>query len=287
MPKCLTRAQIEQFHAEGCVFPIRVMSDADATALRAQLETFERQTGGPLKGDLRHKSHLLFTWLAALVRQSAILDAVEDLYGPDLLCWNTNFFIKEPRTPAFVSWHQDSTYWGLSKPDVVTAWVALTDATEANGAMEYIPGTHTLDQIPHRDTFARNNLLTRGQEVMVDVDAAKRRIIPLRPGEISLHHVRLVHGSPPNPSGDRRVGFAIRYMPTTVAPAAGADSATLVRGEDRYRHFELEPAPVRDLDAAALALHKRVTGRSAKILYRGTTVETYNDPAALPERSTT
>lgn len=285
MPKLLTKAQIEQFHEEGCVFPIRVMPEADARRLRDRLEAFERQTGGPLKGDLRHKSHLLFTWLAGLVRQSAILDAVEDLYGPDLLVWNTNFFIKEAATPAFVSWHQDSTYWGLSKPDVVSAWVAFTEATEANGAMEYIPGSHTLDQIPHRDTFAKNNLLTRGQEIMVDVDAAKRRIIPLQPGEMSLHHVRLVHGSPPNPSGDRRIGFAIRYMPTTVAPVAGTDSASLVRGEDRYNHFEIEPPPARDLDPAALELHKRITGRSAKILYRGTEVESYNEAAASPERA--
>ncbi len=167
---------------------------------------------------------------------------------------------------------------------MVTAWVAFTDATEANGAMEYIPGSHTLDQIPHRDTFAKNNLLTRGQEVMVDVDVSQRRVIPLRPGEMSLHHVRLVHGSPPNPSGDRRIGFAIRYMPTSVAPVAGVDSATLVRGEDRFRHFELEPRPPRDLDPAALALHKRVTGRSAKILYRGTKVGSYNEAAASPDR---
>lgn len=285
MPKRLTAAQVEQFHRDGCVFPIRVMSESDAAALRARLEAFERQSGGPLKGDLRHKSHLLFTWLAELVRRGAIVDAIEDLYGPDLLCWNTNFFIKDAKTPAFVSWHQDSTYWGLSKPDVVTAWVAFTEATAANGAMEYIPGSHTLDQIPHRDTFATNNLLTRGQEIAVDVDATKRRLIPLRPGEMSLHHVRLVHGSPPNPSGDRRIGFAIRYLPTSVAPVAGADSATLVRGEDRYHHFELEPPPARDLDPTALELHKRVTGRSAKILYRGTGVTTYNDPAALPERA--
>ena len=285
MPKRLASAQIKQFRDEGCVFPIRVMSEADAARLRAQLEAFERQTGGPLKGDLRHKSHLLFTWLADLVRHDVILDAVEDLYGPDLLCWNTNFFIKEAQTPAFVSWHQDSTYWGLSKPDVVTAWVAFTEANEANGAMEYSVGSHTLDQIPHRDTFAKNNLLTRGQEVMVEVDRSTRRVIPLRPGEMSLHHVRLVHGSPPNPSNDRRIGFAIRYAPTSVAPVAGKDSATLVRGEDRFGHFELEPRPVRDLDPAALALHKRITERSAKILYRGTTVASYNDPTAQPERT--
>jgi hypothetical protein len=123
--------------------------------------------------------------------------------------------------------------------------VAFTEAVEANGAMEYIPGSHKFDQIPHRDTFAKNNLLTRGQEVMVEVDHSRRQIITLRPGEMSLHHVRLVHGSPPNPSNDRRIGFAIRYIPTSVAQLAGEDSATLVRGEDRYHHFALEPEPSR------------------------------------------
>ena len=284
MSKVLTDAQSEQFREEVCVFPISVMSEAEAGDLRGRLEAFERRTGGPLKGDLRHKSHLLFAWLGDLVRRASILDAVEDLYGSNLLCWTTNFFIKEARNPAFVSWHQDSTYWGLDRPDVVTAWVAFTEATEANGAMEYIPGSHKLDQIPHRDTFATNNLLTRGQEVTVEVDRSKRRVITLRPGEMSLHHVRLVHGSPPNPSDDRRIGFAIRYIPTTVAQVAGKDSATLVRGEDHFHHFELEPRPVADLDPTFLAFHKRITERNARILYRGTSVGSYNEAAALPER---
>ncbi|HEV2551296.1 MAG TPA: phytanoyl-CoA dioxygenase family protein [Stellaceae bacterium] len=170
------------------------------------------------------------------------------------------------------------------QPDVVTAWVAFTEATEANGAMEYVPGSHAFDQIPHRDTFAKHNLLTRGQEVMVEVDRAKRRMITLAPGEMSLHHVRLVHGSPPNASDDRRIGFAIRYVPTYVAQIAGDDSASLVRGADRHHHFELEPRPTRDLDPAFLALHKRITERSARTLYRGTPVTNYNEAAALPER---
>ena len=284
MPKCLTPAQIEQYREEGCVFPIRSMSEREAAEFRGRLEAFERRTGGPLKGDMRHKSHLLFTWLAELVRRSAILDTVEDLHGPDLLCWTTNFFIKEAADPAFVSWHQDSTYWGLSTPDVVTAWVAFTPATEANGAMEYIPGSHKLDQIPHRDTFAKHNLLTRGQEVMVEVDRTQRRIISLRPGEMSLHHVRLVHGSPPNPSNDRRIGFAIRYIPTMVAQLAGEDSATLVRGEDRHHHFMSERQPTRDLDPEFVALHWTITERNARILYRGTDVANYNEPKALAQR---
>jgi non-haem Fe2+, alpha-ketoglutarate-dependent halogenase len=286
MPKILTPAQIEAFWRDGCVFPVRVMSIDEALAIRRRLETFEKGAGGPLKGDLRHKSHLLFPWLDEVVHNQNIVDAIEDLYGPDLLCWTTNFFIKEANNPAFVSWHQDSTYWGLDKPDVVTAWVALTPSNTGNGAMGFIPGTHTADQIPHRDTFAKNNLLTRGQEVAVDVDAKKAVTIELQPGEISLHHVRLVHGSPANPSNDRRIGFAIRYIPTSVAQVAGRDSASLVRGTDRFHHFDLEPRPTAEMEPAFVKLHKEIAERSAQILYRGTGVKSYNDPAALPERAT-
>jgi non-heme Fe2+,alpha-ketoglutarate-dependent halogenase len=283
MPKILSQSQIDQFWREGCVYPVRVMSEEDAIEIRNKLERFETESGGPLKGALRHKSHLLFTWLAELVRNDKIVDAIEDLYGPDLLCWTTNFFIKEAANPAFVSWHQDSTYWGLDRPDVVTAWVALTPSNKSNGAMDYIPGSHTKDQIPHRDTFAKNNLLTRGQEVAVEVDESQARTVDLRPGEISLHHVRLVHGSAPNPTNDRRIGFAIRYVPTSVKQVAGEDSATLVRGTDKFHHFEHEPRPTRDMDPAFLELHRKIADRNAQILYRGTQVKSYDDPKALPD----
>jgi non-heme Fe2+,alpha-ketoglutarate-dependent halogenase len=285
MPKVLTQDQIDRYWRDGCVFPIRVISREQALLLRGRLEEFERAAGGPLKGDLRHKSHLLFSWLGDLVREERILDAIEDLYGPNLFCWTTNFFIKEANNPAFVSWHQDSTYWGLDRPDVVTAWVALTESNASNGAMGFIPGTHASDQIPHRDTFARDNLLTRGQEVAVDVDTSKAVTIALEPGEMSLHHVRLVHGSPPNPSADRRIGFAIRYIPTSVRQVAGEDSATLVRGEDTFHYFGHEPRPSRDMDPEFVALHKAIAERNARILYRGTGVTSYNDPKALPDRA--
>src|SRR5256885_61994 len=161
MPRLLSEAQIAQYRDEGYLAPIRIMDEDRAVGLRAELEAVEARMGGPLRGDLRHKSHLLFPFLADLVRHPPLLDAIEDVLGPNLLCWTSNFFIKEAANPAFVSWHQDSTYWGLDRPDVVTAWVALTPSNKGNGAMEFIPGTHTSDQIPHRDTFAKNNLLTR------------------------------------------------------------------------------------------------------------------------------
>lgn len=281
MPKQLSSVQLEHYNRFGFVPALRVLSTEQALAIRERIEAFERSQGGPLKGAYRHKTHLLFPWLNDLIREARILDAIEDLYGPDLLCWTTNFFIKEANDPAFVSWHQDSTYWGLSAPDVVTAWVALSESHESNGAMRVIPGTHLLDQIPHRDTFSRSNLLTRGQEVAVEVDERQAVSITLQPGEMSLHHVRIIHGSPANASQVRRVGFAIRYIPTYVRQLQGQDSATLVRGVDRFRTFEHEPRPSRDFDPELVAIHDAVTQKNARILFAGTRIESFEQ--ARPE----
>jgi len=278
--KALTPQQVEQYWRDGFVPKVRVMSREDAERARAALEEYEQRTGGPLRGNLRHKAHLLFPFLSQIVRNDRILDAIEDLYGPNLFCWTSNFFIKEARNPAFVSWHQDATYWGLSAPDVVSAWVALTPSNRANGAMGVMPGSQRKEQLPHRDTFDKNNLLTRGQEIAVEVDESKAFYLDLEPGEASLHHVLLVHGSPPNPSDDRRIGFAIRYVPTSVRQIHGEDSATLVRGVDTFHHFEHEPIPTREMQPELVALHKQITERSAQILYRGTEIKSYEDPAA-------
>ncbi|MBS0644397.1 MAG: phytanoyl-CoA dioxygenase family protein [Proteobacteria bacterium] len=268
--KLLSEAAVRQYREQGYYAPVRVLSSAEAGALRRSLEDYEAGAG-ILAGPLRHKSHLLFTWLADLVRHPRILDAVEDVIGPNILCWGSSFFIKEPRNPGFVSWHQDSTYWGLDPADVITAWIAFSDSTAANGAMRVIPGTHTMDQIAHRDTFRPENLLSRGQEIEVDVDEKQAVMLELQAGEMSLHHVRLIHGSDPNPSDARRIGFAIRYIPTTVRQVAGThDSATLVRGVDDYGHFEPEQRPDADLSPTALAHHAAVTGAHAAILMRQT-----------------
>ena len=217
----LASSAVERYRRDGFYFPVPVLTPGEALGLRRRLEAVEAEHGGRLTGEIRHKPHLLFTWLADLVRHPAILDAVEDVLGPNLLVWSTSFFIKEARDAAYVSWHQDATYWGLSAPDVLTAWVAFTEATVENGAMRMVPGSHT-EQLEHRDTFAPNNLLSRGQEIAVEVDEARGVDVLLRPGEMSLHHVRMVHGSPANRSDDRRIGFAI----ATCRPTSGRSRAS-------------------------------------------------------------
>jgi len=282
MTKLLSDNEVAGYRARGYHFPVDALSEGEVAEFRGKLEDYEAKTGGPIKGEMRHRSHVLFTWINDMIRHPKVLDAIEDLLGPDILCWNTSFFIKEPHDPGFVSWHQDATYWGLDSSDVATAWIAMSPADKVSGCMKFVAGTHR-QQVKHEDTFDQNNLLTRGQEIAVEVDEAKAVPLVLKPGEMSLHHVRLVHGSPPNPSPDRRIGFAIRYIPTSLHQLEGTDSATLVRGEDRFGHFELEPRPERDMDENMLVLHRRLTERAAQILYKGTGVDNFNDPRALRE----
>ena len=273
MTRRLSSDALERYRRDGFYFPIPVLTPGEAREYRSRLEAVETAHGGRLGAELRQKPHLLFTWLADLVRHPTILDAVEGVLGPNLLVWSTSFFTKEARDPAYVSWHQDATYWGLSAPDVVTAWLAFTDATVENGAMRMVPGSHG-EQLVHRDTFAPHNLLSRGQEIAVEVDEARGIDVLLRAGEMSLHHVRMVHGSPANRSDDRRIGFAIRYIPTYVKQLAGGeDGAMLVRGVDEHRHFVPERAPAADLSPQARAHHAESVARSARILYRDTGVD--------------
>ena len=270
----LSPAAVERYQRDGFHFPIPVLTSDEARECRQRLEALEASHGGQIAGELRQKPHLLLTWLAELVRRPAIVDAVADVLGPNLLVWSSSFFIKNAQDPAYVSWHQDATYWGLSAPDVLTAWVAFTDATVENGAMRMVPGSHTA-LLAHRDTFAPHNLLSRGQEIAAQVDEARGVNVVLRAGEMSLHHVGMVHGSPPNHSADRRIGFAIRYVATSVRQLEGEDGAMLARGVDDYHHFAPEHAPDADLSPAARAQHAESLARAARILYRGTGVERF------------
>lgn len=270
MPKRLSAEAVSHYRRDGFYFPVPAISAAEARGYRDRLEVHERAAGGPIAANRRHKVHLLFTWANRLARNPAILDAVEDVIGPNILCWSSTFFIKEANSPSFVSWHQDATYWGLSTDDVITAWVAFADAPVESGAMKFWPGSHLKKQLEHRDTFDKNNLLSRGQEIAVDVPAGAGVDVALKAGEMSLHHVLLAHSSGPNTTNDRRIGLALRYIPPHVSQLKVRDSAMLVRGRDTHGHFDPEPDPKADLDADAVAAHNDAVERSVKALYSGT-----------------
>ena len=111
MTKLLSDSEVTNYRERGYHFPVDVLSESEVAEFRDKLEDYEARSGGPIKGEMRHRSHVLFPWINEMIRHPKILNAVEDLLGPDILCWNTSFFIKEPHDPGFVSWHQDATYW--------------------------------------------------------------------------------------------------------------------------------------------------------------------------------
>lgn len=257
------------YPASGIAFPFDVLTPAEADAARARFHAMEDEHGGKLPAHINHKPHLLYPWIFDLMVHPRILDAVEGVLGPDILCWSTQFFAKKANDPSFVSWHQDATYWGLSSPDVTTAWLALTPSTPENGCMRVVPGTHRA-QMAHDDTFRPDNMLSRGQEVRVAVDPADAVDVVLAPGQMSLHHVLIVHGSEPNPSPLPRIGLAIRYVATDVRQKSGArDYATLVRGQDRFGYFDHETPPRAAMGAAERAQHEAIVAHQRAILYAG------------------
>jgi ectoine hydroxylase-related dioxygenase (phytanoyl-CoA dioxygenase family) len=269
-PFALAPNEIADYQKRGVLFPRPAIGTAAARTMLKKFEALEREEGGRISKRTNHKPHLLLTWLADLVRHPTILDQVESVLGPNLLCWASDFFSKSPDDGMRVTWHQDSTYWGLSKPDIVTAWVAFTPSTVESGCLRVVPGSHLMDQLPHGDTFAADNMLSRGQEISVKVDERDAVDVLLQPGEMSLHHVRLIHGSEPNRAAHRRIGFAIRYLPTDVRQLSGLrDTATLVRGRDDHGHFGHEPAPASDFHPDAVAFHAKSYANSTNILYAG------------------
>ena len=265
MPTGLSPAQVEQYHRDGFIFPVDCLTPGDVRHYRTCLEDFEREQGGTL-GRLPHlvrsKSHLLFTWMDELVRHPKVLDSVESIIGPNILIYHLTSWLKEPNDSSFVSWHQDGTYFGLEPPEQITAWIALTDTTPEMGCVKVVPGSHLLGQKPHKDTFSPGNLLSRGQTIDHKVDYTRAVMMPLRAGQVSLHHTYIVHSSEANRTDQRRIGIGVSYIPTHCRLVNDVRvTAALVRGHDEYGHFDPEPPPTGDFDLTSRAVHAAAVER--------------------------
>jgi non-heme Fe2+,alpha-ketoglutarate-dependent halogenase len=255
MGKLLTASQVAQYEQNGIVFPIPVLTLEEAAGFRRSFDELADRLGGrPVAQALGH-TQAFFRWAYDLGTHPRVLDAVEDILGPDILLWTVSIFPKYPRDPGYISWHQDGTYWGLDSVRVTTAWIALTDSTVDNGCMRVVPGSHRRPILPHRDTYAADNRLSRGQEIEVEVDERDAVDVVLRAGQMSLHHVNIIHGSNPNPSDGSRIGFAPRFTTPETRQIDGEPlTAVLARGRDRFGHFRLQPgAPALGFEEALAA----------------------------------
>ena len=262
MGKVLSEAQVAQYERDGFLFPVDAFGRGEARGWLDQLESFERSIGHELGKGHNFKPHLLFRWVDEIVHHPAVLDAVEDLIGPDIRLFHLSVWPKPAHDPAFVSWHQDATYFGLEPPVQVTAWVALTDAPVEAGCMEVAPGSHRFGQLHHGQSEAPHNLLSRGQTVTEEFDRRDTVFMAVGAGQMSLHHTHLIHRSGANRSGHRRVGLGISYIPASARCRCTTRlSAMLVRGVDPCGNFDDEKRPQVDYGPAERAYHAEAVAR--------------------------
>ena len=272
----LSAAQIGQYWEDGFIFPIDVMTQEEAADARAELEQTEKDwlDAGlplPLNTYKRINAHTVMPLVYRMATNPRVLDVVEGLLGPDILIYSGEFFTKEAGTKQIVSMHQDLTYWGLGATEgLVTAWIALSPATRASGCMDFVAGTHKNKILPHVDTYAEDNLLSRGQEVQVDVAEDDKVAIELQPGQMSLHHGLTVHGSGPNVSDDRRIGCVIRFCrPDVLQQVGDRDYAMIARGADRLGNFIQIAAPQGYFEPSSLAVYDEIRQSQAQIMMKG------------------
>ena len=270
MPKVLKKEQIEQYHDQGFISPVKIMSEQDALLIKEELEHVEEEFPNEINAESRNNLHLSFAFLDALAHNTIIVDAMEDLIGPNISLWASVMFIKEPSSKHYVSWHQDATYMGLDTLDFPTPWIALSPSNRETGCMTMISGSHKTKIQEHEDTFAKNNILTRGQAIQ-NVDESKAVDLILRPGEMSIHHGAVIHGSQPNNSNQRRIGFSLQsYMPNNVKQVIGRNIWTHVRGLKRDdMDGILLDRPKFNMDPNTVAQRTIANENLSNILYKG------------------
>jgi ectoine hydroxylase-related dioxygenase (phytanoyl-CoA dioxygenase family) len=249
------RQAAEAYDRDGFLSPVDILSAAKAAGHRARLDDAERRIG-PLH--YKAKVHTILRSPYELATHPRVLDTVEALIGPDILLHNVTYIVKEAGSRAHVSWHQDLTYWGFDGDAQVSMWLALTPATAESGCMRMVPGSHRAGRRDHRLTLDADNVLFQGQTVEGVAEEAAV-LCPLRPGQASFHHGWTLHASLPNRSAERRIGLNVQYLaPRMRQTKHDLDSALLVRGADRHRHFRPDLPAETDLDPAALARHEEL-----------------------------
>ena len=260
------------YEETGFLFPIDAVGADEIKIIRKDFELAEAELSDDPKrlSLLRSYPANLLPSFDRLIRNENLIAAASTILGPDLMVWSSGMFIKEANSPKIVTWHQDLTYWGLDDEEETTCWVALSKANEASGCMKFIPGSHKEKIVPHLDTFDDNNLLSRGQEISVEVDEKKSVLIELEAGQASMHHGHLFHASGPNKTNDRRIGCAIRYIKPSMKQLTGDLSlVTLVSGVDNYGHFTISDRPNGRLNNQDFELCSRDAEIKRKVLYSG------------------
>jgi len=264
----LNSKQIKDYKDNGFVAPINVLSLEEVEKIKQEIEHIEKKWPDELVGLGRNNVHYISPVFDEVCHNQKILDAVESIIGKDILVGGTTLFIKDPDKKGFVSWHQDAKYIGFEPYNWVTAWLAITDANEENGCMRMWSGSHMEKMREHKDTYNKNNLLTRGQTVQ-NVPIEKTTPNILKAGQLSLHHPMIVHGSGPNKSNQRRIGFVVQsYIGADVDQVIGKVYVQQARGKDTFKYHEYAKRPVELMNKNDMIFKNKANEELSKIFYR-------------------
>jgi ectoine hydroxylase-related dioxygenase (phytanoyl-CoA dioxygenase family) len=261
MGPVLSASQLARLEEDGVLFPVPALPPEALAGFRAGFDAVAAELGDDRRPERFGQWHLCFRWAYDLATYPAILDAVGDVLGPDLLVHSSTAFAKPPGSPAFVSWHQDSYYWGMTPRRLVSAWVALSDSTPENGCLRVLPGSHRRSRLDHTTGHHEHNMLGTGLQVTADLDVSRAVDVRLRAGEMSFHHMDIVHGSGPNTSAGPRIGFAVRYTTPEVSQERPHHAVVLARGTDRHGHFVRLAGPPSGSVALGLAAQPALAGQ--------------------------
>jgi ectoine hydroxylase-related dioxygenase (phytanoyl-CoA dioxygenase family) len=234
MANKLSRQQLTQYERQGIVFPIKALSSEEVAYFNSEFEALIKHCG--LQRRL-YNLHLFFEWAHRLATHDAVLGAIQDVLGENILVYSTLIFYKPPQDSVYVSWHQDSVYSGLNLTPSVSAWIALTQSDSANGCMRVIPKSHKQGLLNHINIGDESNLLRRGEQAPTVINEAEALDVVLQPGEMSLHHSAILHRSKPGASGGPRIGFIVRFVTDQITNRAS--SMLGAHGKAGCRHLIL------------------------------------------------
>jgi non-heme Fe2+,alpha-ketoglutarate-dependent halogenase len=247
--KSLSPEQVSAFYRDGYVFPKQVLSSAEITKYRGDLQSLSDHMGKLKRFD---QCHLFFRWAYDLAIHPKVLDVIEDIIGPDILIHSTRIFYKHPYDPSYVSWHVDGRYSGLNDQRTPTAWIALSESFVENGCLRVVRGSHRLESYPYVERPSHDNLENHGQEIMVPIDESEIVCMTLKTGEMSIHDVNIIHGSEANRSDMPRIGFSISYI--TPEPRSSILPVVHARGSADCSHLPLvEKIPNFEIEEGVVA----------------------------------
>jgi len=288
---------------EGALWPLRALPTCTARSLGRRLLADIDRSGGSFKSNdaLYYKAHLIFDVVDELARMSTIVDHVKQvLESEDILLWDASIPIKPPSGKGDQGLnfplHQDATYWGIGPTDsIATCWVALSDASRQHGCMHAVLGSHLHGQLPHESNPSDASMLRRGQRALLHTSAddpmgpsgatanaegggAAAAHMELLPGELSIHHPYVLHGSGVNRGSSDRIGVVLNYLTPSARPLDGSTgSATLIAGRSCAPHWRLtshRPTGRDCLDPRSLCAHQdALSVHRGDLLARSTGVE--------------